>query len=224
MAAIGVFFSGLMLSMGLIMAIGPQNVHVLRVGLARQYLGVTAIVSIVADMVLISLGVWGLAQLGELPPKIYGAMIGAGMLFLFAYGLRAWGRFWRGWRTLRRLQHLPADSADTALAADAQAQEALPTSTLQAVGMALAFSWLNPHAWIDTTALIGTASLAYGTQATLFGLGAMTGSIVWFSGLSLGAWWLGQRLRGPRFWMWLDGAVALLMWALSLMLGSSLLE
>ena len=38
-------------------------------------------------------------------------------------------------------------------------------SRRQAVFAALAFSWLNPHAWLDTAVLIGSASLAYGAGA-----------------------------------------------------------
>ena len=42
----------------------------------------------------------------------------------------------------------------------------------QAVLTALAFSWLNPHAWLDTAVLIGTASLAWGRPGNqLFGAG-----------------------------------------------------
>lgn len=214
-----IFLSGLALSISLIMAIGPQNVHVLRIGLTRQHLALTVLTSIVADMALIALGVFGLGQLGALPDKIYGAMIGGGVLFLLHYGLRAWGRFWRTWRALRDIaKRSPAEPP----VIDAAPQSQPPIGPGRAIAMALAFSWLNPHAWIDTAALIGTASLAYGAQAGLFGWGAMAGSILWFTGLGAAAYFLGHVLRGQRFWMWLDAAVALMMWALALILARSL--
>jgi L-lysine exporter family protein LysE/ArgO len=82
----------------------------------------------------------------------------------------------------------------------------------QAVLSALAFTWLNPHAWIDTAVLIGTASLAYGSDNAVFGLGAMTGSMVWFLALGGATFWLGRRLNSLHIWRVLDGLVALMMW------------
>ena len=97
-----------------------------------------------------------------------------------------------------------------------------PTSRRQAVLSALAFSWLNPHAWLDTAVLIGTASLAYGEASRSFGLGAAAGSVVWFLVLGCAAFWLGRRLNSLRIWRLLDGAVALMMWGTAVWLLASL--
>ena len=83
------FTAGMVLSISLIMAIGPQNAHVLRMGLQRQHLWLTVAVCAVADIALIGLGVLGLAQLGGLSDKLHGALVGAGMLFLAVYGWQA---------------------------------------------------------------------------------------------------------------------------------------
>ena len=85
-------------------------------------------------------------------------------------------------------------------------------SRRQAMLTALAFSWLNPHAWLDTAVLIGSASLAYGAGCAVFGIGAAAGSVVWFTGLGLAAFWLGRRLNSLHIWRALDGLVALMMW------------
>lgn len=195
------FTAGMVLSMSLIMAIGPQNAHVLRMGLQRQHLWLTVAVCALADIVLISLGVLGLAQLGGLSDKLLGALIGAGVLFLGVYGWQAFQRF---------LQPQAAAPLATAQAAGQPAPS--PLSQRQAILSALAFSWLNPHAWLDTAVLIGTASLAYGQGSTAFGLGAATGSVVWFLVLGAAAFWLGRRLNSLHIWRVLDGAVALMMW------------
>ena len=193
------FTAGMLLSMSLIMAIGPQNAHVLRMGLQRQHLWLTVAVCALADIVLISLGVFGLAQLGGLSDKLMGALIGAGVLFLGVYGWQAFQRFLHPVRAA-----LPAgDPVGTAQP---------PVTRRQAVLSALAFSWLNPHAWLDTAVLIGTASLAYGAGSSAFGLGAATGSLVWFLALGAAAFWLGRRLNSLHLWRALDGAVALMMW------------
>jgi L-lysine exporter family protein LysE/ArgO len=194
------FAAGMVLSMSLIMAIGPQNAHVLRMGLQRQHLWLTVAVCALADMSLIALGVLGLAQLGGLSDKLHGALVGAGILFLLYYGAQA----------LQRFRH---PQAIQVLAPQGGARVQAPAMTrLQAVGSALAFSWLNPHAWLDTAVLIGTASLAYGQGSHVFGLGAIAGSIVWFSLLGVAAFWLGRRLNSLRVWRALDGLVALMMW------------
>ena len=195
------FTAGMVLSMSLIMAIGPQNAHVLRMGLQRQHLWLTVAVCALADIALISLGVLGLAQLGGLSDKLLGALIGAGVLFLGVYGWQAFQRFLR--------------PQPLALVKDEQGQDRptpAPVSQRQAILSALAFSWLNPHAWLDTAVLIGTASLAYGQGSKVFGLGAATGSLVWFLLLGAAAFWLGRRLNSLHIWRVLDGAVALMMW------------
>ena len=204
------FAAGMVLSMSLIMAIGPQNAHVLRMGLQRQHLGLTVAVCALADMSLIALGVLGLAQLGGLSDKLHGALVGAGILFLMYYGAQA----------MKRFRH---PTALQVLSPEGGAQVQAPAMTrLQAVGSALAFSWLNPHAWLDTAVLIGTASLAYGQGSQVFGLGAIAGSIVWFSLLGVAAFWLGRRLNSLRVWRALDGLVALMMWGTAAWLLSSL--
>lgn len=201
------FTAGMVLSISLIMAIGPQNAHVLRMGLQRQHLWLTVAVCALADIVLISLGVLGLAQLGGLSDKLLGALIGAGVLFLSVYG----------WQAFQRFLHPRAIAVD-----DGDAEAVEPVSSRQAVLSALAFSWLNPHAWLDTAVLIGTASLAYGQGSTVFGMGAAAGSVVWFLVLGVAAFWLGRRLNSLRVWRALDGLVALMMWGTALWLLGSL--
>jgi L-lysine exporter family protein LysE/ArgO len=199
------FTAGMVLSLSLIMAIGPQNAHVLRMGLTRQHVWLTVAICMVSDVVLIGLGVLGLAQLGGLSDKLMGAMVGGGALFLAIYGWQAFQRF---------LNPTPMPSA---MSGTSSAQPPSMTQR-QAVMSALAFTWLNPHAWIDTAVLIGTASLAYGAQSSVFGMGAAAGSVVWFTVLGVATFWLGRRLNSVVVWRALDGLVALMMWGTALFL------
>lgn len=193
------FAAGMTMSLSLVMAIGPQNAHVLRMGLRRRHLALTALVCMLADATLIGIGVFGLAQLGGLSPEWHGALVGAGVVFLGVYGWQAARRAWQG--------------PGQAPAPDAQRPGTAATTRRQAVASALAFSWLNPHAWLDTAVLIGTASLAYGSAGPVFGLGAATGSVLWFVALAATAAWLGQRLHNAGVWRALDAAVAAMMWS-----------
>lgn len=227
------FTAGLVLSLSLSMAIGPQNAHLLRMGLQRQHIWLTVAICAVADVALIGLGVLGLAQLGGLSDKLHGALVGAGMLFLTVYGWQAFQRFLRPKVVTLELppsnapqntpKNTPKASACAAGHTTANTQhQPLNVTRRQAVLSALAFSWLNPHAWLDTAVLIGTASLAYGQGNTAFGLGAAAGSMLWFLVLGAAAFWLGRRLHTLNIWRALDGAVALMMWGTALWLGWSL--
>ncbi len=212
------FFSGLVLSLSLIMAIGPQNAHVMRMGLKRQHLWLTIAVCVATDIVLIATGVAGLAQLGGLSDKLMGALTGGGAVILLVYGGMAFKRF---------LQPLSLDSAGTSSAAGSSAPspQAAGMSRRQAIGAALALSWLNPHAWLDTAVLMGSASLAYAQpENAVFGMGAATGSIIWFSALGLAMATLGQHLDSPRVWRALDGLVALMMGGTAMWLLTGLLN
>ena len=202
------FFAGLALSLSLIMAIGPQNAHVMRMGLRREHLWLTVAICVVTDVSLIAVGVGGLAQLGGLSGKVLGALTGAGAVLLFLYGAQAMRRFVR-----------PAAPAVPGAGHEAETG----MSRRRAVGLALAMSWLNPHAWLDTAVLMGTASLAYARpDNAVFGLGAAAGSLLWFVALGLAMWSLGSRLTAPWVWRALDGLVALMMWGTALWLVAGL--
>lgn len=204
------FFSGLVLSLSLIMAIGPQNAHVMRMGLKRQHLWLTIAVCVATDIALIAFGVAGLATLGGLSDKLLGAMTGGGALILLIYGGLALRRFLR-----------PSAVSGGLVASDGNAS----MSRRQAIGAALALSWLNPHAWLDTAVLMGSASLAYAQpDNAVFGLGAATGSLLWFSALGLAMASLGRKLDSPRIWRALDGLVALMMGGTALWLLAGLLH
>ena len=202
------FLTGMVLSLSLIMAIGPQNAHVIRMGLLRQHLWLTVAVCVLTDVALIGLGVMGLAQLGGLSDKLLGAMTGAGALVLLVYGAQAMRRF---------LQPAPQAADGSPFAA-----EAIPRR--KAIGLALALSWLNPHAWLDTAVVIGTASLAYAQpDNAVFGLGAITGSLLWFTSLGVALWLVGRRLNSPAVWRAMDLLVALMMWGTAFWLVRGLL-
>lgn len=203
------FNAGMALCLSLIMALGAQNTHVIRMGLQGQHILLTVVLCILSDIVLIALGVFGVAQLGGLSPALKTALIGGGAVFLLFYGAQAFARF--------RNPGVGSPGALASAAAPAASIHAL--SRRQATLAALAFAWLNPHAWLDTAVLIGSASLAWGTPGNAaFGAGAAAGSVIWFGGLGLAVFWLGRRLGNPSIWRALDGLVALMMWGTAVVL------
>lgn len=195
-----VFMQGLLLSLGLIVAIGAQNAFVLRQGLRREHVGSVVLFCALADAVLITAGVLGMAKALGNHPGVARAMALAGAAFLT----------WYGWRALQRARH-----ASQLQATDGGARLKLGTAMAQAA----AFTLLNPHVYLDTVLLVGSigAQQPAGLQGW-FIAGSSLASLGWFSALGFGARWLAPLFARPRAWQVLDALIGLTMWVLSALL------
>lgn len=83
------FIEGLAFGASLIIAIGAQNAFVLRQGVKRNFVFITALVCAISDMTLIALGVGGLGSLIAQSDWLSAVANWGGMLFLFGFGLRS---------------------------------------------------------------------------------------------------------------------------------------
>ncbi len=176
--------AGLGLGLSLIVAIGAQNVFVLRQGLRREHVGLVVAICAVSDAVLIAAGVAGV-----------GAAIAAAP---------------------RAPRPGGTDAATPGSAVSAS------TTTRTVVATCLAFTWLNPHVYLDTVVLLGTVAASHGDARWMFGLGAALGSVLWFAALGYGARLLSGVLARPGAWRVLDGLIAVVMsvLAVSLVVGA----
>ncbi|WP_053720775.1 LysE/ArgO family amino acid transporter [Saccharothrix sp. NRRL B-16348] len=184
--------AGLGTGLSLIVVIGAQNALVLRQGVLRQQ--VPAIVAICAgsDALLIALGVGGVGAVFTAWPEGLTAVRWVGAAFLVGYGVLA------ARRVLRPSALEPAGAAKAGAAV---------------IVTCLALTWLNPHVYLDTVLLLGTASTGFGGDRWWFAAGAIAGSVLWFSALGFGARWLSGAFTRPSAWRVLDGAVALVVTA-----------
>ena len=195
--------SGFALGGSLIVAIGAQNAFVLRMGLLRQHVFVLSLICALADAVLIVIGIAGLGAFVDSNPALLKFIAIGGGLFLLAYALLA------AHRVIYPQILKPAH------------EQIIPLG--RAISICLAFTFVNPHVYLDTVILIGALAAAWpGQQRIYFGLGAVLASFVWFFALGYGA-----RLLAPLFeraiaWRILDGIITLIMgWlGLSLLLGA----
>ena len=80
-----------------------------------------------------------------------------------------------------------------------------------------ALTWLNPHVWLDTVVLLGAVSAQW-PDPLAFGLGAMTGSLLFFFALGYGARLLAPVVARPRAWQVLELGIGIVMWAIALSL------
>ena len=80
----------------------------------------------------------------------------------------------------------------------------------------LAFTYLNPHVYVDTLLLIGGASSSYvGDEKLMFGVGAATASFVFFFSLGYGAKRLSPILNNPESWKIIDLFIAGIMFTVA---------
>lgn len=192
---------GFAVGFSLILAIGAQNAFVLKQGLKRQHVFLICAICAMSDALLILCGVAGFAQVVKNFPLIETVTRYAGALFLFVYGMFSWR------------------NAFTASGALAPAEEgAAAPSAARAAALCLAFTWLNPHVYLDTMFLVGALSVQYGALAWQFGLGAAAASFVFFFALGYGARLLTPLFKKPVTWRILEGFIGLVMFAIALSL------
>ncbi len=194
---INVFITAFVLAAGLIMAIGAQNAHVLRQGIAGHYVGITVIFCAFFDTVLMTSGVFGFGWLLTQVPMLEDVARLGGAVFLLWYGSRC-----------VRSAMAPLSSVSV----ESRVATTLPT----AIATVSAFTLLNPHVYLDTVVLIGSIGGQYeGTARTVFAVGAFTASWVWFIALGYGARLVRPYFENPRAWQVLDGFIALVMFAIA---------
>ena len=171
-AALGAdFAAGFATSLALIVAIGSQNAFVLRQGILRQHVAALVLFCAASDALLIVAGIAGAGALVRGSPLFMEVTRVGGVLFLLAYGLLA---------ARRALHGGVLQAADT------------PVLSLgAALASCFAFTFLNPHVYLDTVVLLGSVANQRGDAGRWwFGAGAALASGVWFAALGFGARWL----------------------------------
>lgn len=186
------YIAGLSLGLSLILAIGSQNAFVLKQGLKKQHVFLVCFVCALSDAILISFGVAGFGSIVQTFPIIEVTARYGGALFLTAYAL---------------LSFRSAFTTDHALKANAESQN----SIVKVISTCLAFTWLNPHVYLDTVVLLGSISTQYQPEHWKFGIGAVFGSFVFFFSLGYGARVLAPIFAKPKAWKILELLVGVMM-------------
>ncbi|MCP1315615.1 LysE/ArgO family amino acid transporter [Halomonas sp. 707D7] len=191
------YINGLVMGLGLIVAIGAQNAFVLSQSLRREHPLAVALVCIVCDALLIVAGVFGLATLLHQSPVLLALARYGGAAFLIVYALQALAR---------------------ALGSDAlTVRQSAPRSLAAVLAATFAVTLLNPHVYLDTVLLIGSLG-AQQPSPGAFALGAVCASTLWFSALALAGTRLAPLLARPVTWRLIDLLVAAMMLAIALQL------
>ena len=182
--------------MGLILAIGPQNIFVVRQGLLRSHIFVVCLVCSLSDALLIIVGVLGL---GSILANIEGAdfLISiAAALFIASYGV----------------MRIRSSMNPVGMSISNEKAQGLSSTILTL----LAFTFLNPHVYLDTVILIGGASSRHSVDDRfMFAIGAALASFLFFFALGYGARRLSSVLDKPDAWKFIDRGIACVMFGIA---------
>ena len=175
--------------LGLIVAIGAQNAWVLRQGVRREHIGLVIAICALSDLVLITVGTGAIRIVTGLAPWVLEVLRWGGVVYLAVFAV---------------------SSFRSALRPGALEQSAArPAASVAATTLAL--TWLNPHVYLDTVLMLGTVTNDFGPARWWTAAGACAASVVWFTGLGIGARALSGPLSSPRTWRVVDVLVGCVM-------------
>ena len=190
---------GFFISASLIIAIGAQNAFVLRLGLQRQHVLPVVLLCSISDAAMITAGVAGMGILVKQSQSLLTIITWGGFAFLAIYGTQAFLRAFKS-------EEMVVSNGGS-------------ISLKRALLTVLAFTYLNPHVYLDTLLLIGGLSAQWqGTDRAIYGLGAGSASFVWFFALGYGARILTPLFEKPMAWRILDFFIGVVMWSIALTL------
>jgi L-lysine exporter family protein LysE/ArgO len=183
---------GLALAFGLVVPLGPQNLFVFSRGANsprfRQALP-AILTAALCDTALILLAVVGVSAAVLQMSFLRVALLAAGVAFLTYIGWVTW---------------------NSRSAADDEADAGDRRSAWAQIAFCCSVSLLNPHAVLDTVAVIGTNILVYtGTDKVFFALATIGVSWIWFLALAITGRFAG---RFGQVRAWLNRVSAVLMW------------
>lgn len=180
---------GIFSGFSLIIALGPQNVFLIRQGIMRNHVFVTALVCLLCDAILIVASTSGVSQVALTSPSIKNSMVILGSLFLLYYGANSF-------KSAIESYHEPSENVDAN-----HEMKSLIASCMAATS----FSLLNPQAIVDTMVIIGGLSLHVAqSERLLFTTGVITASFLWFYTIAIGSYLSTNLLNKKNIWIGLD--------------------
>ena len=186
---------GALISASLIIAIGAQNLFVLKQGLLRNHIFYVSGICFICDFVLMSIGILGVGTFISTNPLITNVLAILGALFLIWYGFKAFKSAIKGTSSMQ-----------------VQSQDSNDSNLVKVILATLAITLLNPHVYLDTVVIVGgIAGTLSSEQKIVFLIGAVCVSFIWFFSIGYGARLLTPLFKQKRMWVILDCLVGLVM-------------
>ncbi|CAN2201304.1 COG1279 Lysine efflux permease [Candidatus Nanopelagicaceae bacterium] len=189
---------GFLTGLSLIVAIGAQNAFVIRQGLLRSHVLLVVAVCSLSDAFLIVLGTGGLGEIVKANEHLLTFIRWFGVAYLTWFGIRS----------------LRSAFKENQLLASGAAE----TSWKKILATVLAFTYLNPHVYLDTVIFVGSIANQFTTDRWYFAFGASLASLAWFTSIGFGAQAASKLMSKPIFWRIFDTFVALIMFSIALTL------
>ncbi|WP_256757366.1 LysE/ArgO family amino acid transporter [Cohnella sp. WQ 127256] len=198
-------FHGFILSLGLIIPLGVQNMFIFSQGAVSKkfrYVLPIVITAAICDSLLILFAVLGVSVIVFSFLWMKTVLIVFGSLFLIYMGLITWKA---------KTESNPEQVKDSGM------------NTSKVVSYTIMISILNPHAILDTVGVIGTNSLNYqGYSKFIFTCACILISWAWFFLLALLGHYVGSKDKSGYFTGYINKISAVIMWGVSIYLISSL--
>ena len=183
------FIQGLIIGFSLIIAIGPQNLFVIQQGLKKSFVFTVCLICSISDTLLIIIGIVISSYLAELSENIVQILklLGSGWLLLYGI-LKIKNSFKKK-----------------------EFQEIHKTEKLNNIVLiTFAFTFLNPHVYLDTIILIGTISLNFNSKFS-FAMGVIISSFLFFFSLGYFSKYLSKYFNNNKSWIIIDNLFGVLM-------------
>jgi L-lysine exporter family protein LysE/ArgO len=186
--------TGFFLGISLIVAIGAQNVYVLRQGMLGNHTFYVALFCAVSDSLLICIGVVSISFfLNNFFNQISNVLFGISAIWLIGYALLKLKAAFKG----TSMPDIKASSSKT---------------LFSSIGVLSVLTFLNPHVYLDTMVLIGAISQQFtGADKVAYAFGASLASFIFFFSLGYGAKFLASKMKASYYWQILDLSVAIVM-------------
>lgn len=189
---------GFLTGLSLIIAIGAQNAFVIRQGLLKKHVILIVAICALSDAALIYLGTGGLGTVIQSQPSLLEFIRWFGVAYLSWFGIKSL-------RSALTTQSLQAGVGEE-------------VSKRKVVTTCLAFTFLNPHVYLDTVILLGSIANQFEDNRWFFAFGASLASLLWFTTIGFGARAASRFMSKPVFWKILDSLISLVMFSIAITL------
>jgi len=183
------FIQGLVIGLTLIIAIGPQNLFVIQQGLKKNFVFTVCLICSISDTLLIIIGIVLSSYLAELSENLVQILKSVGASWFLLYGILKIKNSFRK-KKFKEINNT----------------EKLNNIILNT----LAFTFLNPHVYLDTIIFIGAISLNFNSKFS-FAMGVILSSFVFFYSLGYFSKYLSKYFNYKKSWVIIDNLFGILM-------------
>lgn len=211
-----VLLAGFALGLSLIVAIGPQNAYIIKMGVKRDHIGAIVLACLLSDVILIAGGTAGVGYLVERFPTALVVVKYLGAAYLIYFGYTCFRDAFKKEQEALVVEQTDPTHVETATGGGIGTLTRTKSDTwVKPVMGAMALTWLNPLAYVDVLVMLGGIANSYGDARWVFAAGALCASAVWFPTIGFGSYRLSKTLAQPRTWRYVNFAIGCVMIALT---------